>query len=67
MDELARRMMRLGNWLIALICGSMGVFTICFCYLSATLIPYAVLFFGIAFTLEAANFYFLADRPANRR
>lgn len=66
--ELERQMMRLGNWLIALVCGSMGVFTLWFSYLNAAFISYAIAFFGIAFALEAANWYFLSpDRPANRR
>ena len=68
MGELERQMMRLGNWLIALVCGSMGVFTLWFSYLNFALMSYAVAFFVIAFGLEAANWYFLSpDRPANRR
>ena len=66
--ELERQMMRLGNWVIALVCGSMGVFTLWFCSLNFSLIPYAVGFFGIAFLLEATNWYFFApQRPAKRR
>jgi hypothetical protein len=64
MGELERRMMRLGNWLLSLVCGSMGVFTLWFCFLNAALIPYAVGFLGIAVLLEAANRYLLA---ADRR
>jgi ABC-type uncharacterized transport system permease subunit len=66
--ELERRVMRLGNWALAVVCGSMGVFTLWFCFLRAGLIPYAVGFLGIAVALEAANHYFLAPHgPANRR
>ena len=66
--EVERRMMRLGNWLIALICGSMGVFSLWFSYHGVALMPYVVGFFAIAFGLEAANHYFLgAERPVSRR
>lgn len=60
MGELERRMMRLGNWLISLVCGSMGIFTLWFCSLQMALIPYAVGFLGIAVALELANRFLLA-------
>ena len=58
--EVERRMMRLGNWLIALVCGSMGVFSLWFSFLAPSLTPYTILFLGLGLVLELANHRFLA-------
>jgi hypothetical protein len=60
MGELERRMMRLGNWPLSLVCGNMGVFTLWFSFIAHSLIPYAVGFLGIGLALEIANHRFLA-------
>ena len=60
MGELERRMMRLGNWCLSLVCGSMGVFTLWFCFIAHSLIPYAIGFLGMALVLEIANHKLLA-------
>jgi hypothetical protein len=57
--ELERRFMRLGSWVIALVCGSMGVFTLWFSYLSASLIPDAAGFLAIAVAVDLASRRFL--------
>lgn len=62
MGELERRMMWFGNWLIALVCGSMGVFSLWYSFLAPSLIPYAALFLGLGAILEVANHWFLAAR-----
>jgi hypothetical protein len=66
--DLERQMVRLGNWAIALVCGSMAVFTLWYCPLNYSLMPYAGVFLLIALALEAAN-HFLAPPPgpAKRR
>lgn len=62
MGELERRMMRLGNWLIALVCGSMGVFTLWFSFVAPSLLFYAVGFLSVGLILEIANHRFLVAR-----
>jgi hypothetical protein len=61
MGELERRMMQLGSWLLSLVCGSMGVFTLWFTFIAPSLMPYAVVFLGIGLVLEIANHKFLAE------
>jgi hypothetical protein len=63
--DLERQMVRLGNWAIALVCGSMAVFTLWYCLLNYSLIPYAAVFLLIALALEAANHFFLSP-PQSR-
>lgn len=67
LGELERRMIQLGNWLLALVCGSMGVFTLWFCLLNVALISYAVGFLAIAILLDVANRYFFAADPPSGR
>jgi hypothetical protein len=53
-------MAQLGTWLISTVCGSMGVFTLWFSFITHSLIPYALVFLGLGLALEAANRRFLA-------
>jgi hypothetical protein len=62
MQGLERRMVEVGTWLLSLVCGSMGIFTLWFSFLNASLSQYAVEFLGAAFALELANHFFLSPR-----
>ena len=59
MGDLEWRMMQVGNWLIALICGSMGVFCLWFSFSIPKLAPDAAGFLALAIVLELASHFLL--------
>jgi hypothetical protein len=62
--ESGLRMLQLGSWAIALICGSMGVFCLWFSYLSAQIASYAAEFMLAAIAVEWARHHYF---PTSKR
>lgn len=53
MDAFA--LARIGNWVLSVICGGMGLFTLWFTFRDSSFAPFAIVFLGLALALESAN------------